>query len=56
MVKYDADQEIMINSKNLQIVHSQFFTDMLIFVYIWSNSIIYWFIGYSDLTSSINGK
>ncbi len=31
--------------KNLQIVRSQFFTDKLIFVYIWSNSNIYWFIG-----------
>ncbi len=43
--KNDADQEIKNTYKNLQIVQSQFFTDTLIFVYIWSNSNIYWFIG-----------
>jgi hypothetical protein len=31
--------------KNLQIIQSQFFNDKLIFVYIWSNLNIYWFIG-----------
>jgi hypothetical protein len=31
--------------KNLQIVRSQFFIDKLIFIYIWSNLNIYWFIG-----------
>ncbi len=45
MVKYDADWEIMNTYKNLQIVWSQFFTDKLIFIYIWSNLNIYWFIG-----------
>jgi len=45
MVKYDADQEIMNIYENLQIVWSQFFTDMLLFVYIQSTSNIYWFIG-----------
>jgi hypothetical protein len=44
MVKYNANQEIMNTYENLQIVRSQFFTDMLIFVYIRSNSNIYWFI------------
>jgi hypothetical protein len=45
MVKYDADREIMYTYENLQRVHSQLFTDKLIFIYIWSNSNIYWFIG-----------
>ncbi len=36
-VKYDADQEIMITYENLQIVRSQLFTDMLIFIYFQSN-------------------
>ncbi len=45
MVKYYANQEIMNTYENLQIVQSQVFTDKLIFVYIWSNSNIYWFIG-----------
>ncbi len=31
MVKYKTDQEIMITNVILQIVRSQFFTDMLIF-------------------------
>jgi len=44
MVKYDANREIMNTYKNLQIVRSQFFTHKLIFIYIWSNSNIYWFI------------
>jgi len=44
-VKYDADQEITNIYKNLQIVWSQFFTDMLLFIYIQSTSHIYWFIG-----------
>ncbi len=44
MVKYDADQEITITYENLQIVLSQFFTDMLIFDYIKSNLKTFWFI------------
>ncbi len=43
--KYDADREIMNTYENLQIVRSQFFTDKLIFVYIRSNSNIYWLTG-----------
>jgi hypothetical protein len=31
--------------ENLLIVQSQFFADKLIFIYIWTNSNIYWFIG-----------
>ncbi len=45
MVKYDADWEITNIYENLQIVWSQFFTDMLLFIYIQSTSNIYWFIG-----------
>jgi hypothetical protein len=45
MVKHDADQEIMNIYENLQTVLSQFFTEMLLFVYIRSTSNIYWFIG-----------
>ncbi len=37
MVKYDAEQEITITYETLWIVWSQFFTDMLIFIYIQSN-------------------
>jgi hypothetical protein len=44
-VKYDADQEIMNIYENLQIVSSKFFTNMLLFIYIWSTSNIFWFIG-----------
>ncbi len=44
-VKYNADQEITNTYENLQIVQSQYFTDKLMFVYIWSNLNIYWFIG-----------
>ncbi len=44
MVKYDADQEITNIHENLQIALSQFFTDMLLFIYIGSTSNIYWFI------------
>ncbi len=44
-VKYNADQEIMNIYKNLQIVQCQFFTDMLLFIYIQSSLNIYWFIG-----------
>ncbi len=44
MAKYNADQEIMNIYENLQIVWSQFFTDMLLFIYIRSPG-IYWFIG-----------
>ncbi len=43
-VKYDADREIMKIYKNLQLVRSQIFTDMLLFIYIRSTSNIYWFI------------
>ncbi len=45
MVKYNANWEIMNTYKYLQIVQSQFFTNELIFIYIWSNSNVYWFIG-----------
>jgi hypothetical protein len=45
MVKYNADRDIKNTYKNLQIVQSQFFHDKLIFVYIWSDSNIYLFIG-----------
>ncbi len=45
MVKYNANWEITNTYENLQIVWSQFFTDKLKFIYIWSNSNIYWFIG-----------
>ncbi len=45
MVKYDADQEIMNTYENLQIVLSQFSTDKQIFILIWYNLTIYWFIG-----------
>ncbi len=45
MVNIYADQEIMMNTyENLQIVQYQFFPDKLIFIYIWSNLNIYWFI------------
>ncbi len=43
-VKYDADREITNTYKNLQIVWSQFFTDMLLLVYIRSTLNIYCFI------------
>ncbi len=43
MVKYYAGQEI--TYENLQIVLSQFFTNILTFIYIGSNSNIFWFIG-----------
>ncbi len=36
-VKCDADQEIRHTTENLQTVGSEFFTDMLIFIYIWSS-------------------
>ncbi len=45
MVKYNADWEITNIYENLQIVWSQFVTDMLLFVSIQSTSNIYWFIG-----------
>jgi hypothetical protein len=45
VVKYNADQEITNIYENLQIVQYQFFTDMLLFIYIQSTSNIYWFIG-----------
>ncbi len=43
-VKYNASREIMNTYENLQIIQSQFFTDKLIFIYIWSNLNIYWFV------------
>ncbi len=45
MVKYDVKQEIMINYEKLQIIQSQFFTLLQIFVYIRSNLKLFWFIG-----------
>jgi hypothetical protein len=36
-VKYYVDLEIKIIYENLQKVWSQFFTDTLIFIYIWSD-------------------
>ncbi len=45
MVKYNADGEITNIYEKLQIVQSQFFTDMLLFIYIRSTLNIYWFIG-----------
>jgi hypothetical protein len=45
LVKYNADWEITNIYENLQKVWSQFFTHMLLFVYIWSNLNIYRFIG-----------
>ncbi len=44
MVKNNANWEITNTCENLQIDQSQFFTDMLAFVYIRSNLNIYWFI------------
>jgi hypothetical protein len=45
MVKYYVDQGFMITYKNFRIVRSQFFTDLLIFIYIQSKLKIFWFIG-----------
>ncbi len=45
IVKYNADREITNIYENLQLIRSQFFTDMLLFIYIQSISYIYWFIG-----------
>jgi hypothetical protein len=42
-VKYDVDREITINYTNLQIVLSQFYTLLLIFIYIKSNLKLFWF-------------
>jgi hypothetical protein len=44
-VKYDVDREITNIYKNLQIVQSHFFTDIVLFFTIKSTSNIYWFIG-----------
>jgi hypothetical protein len=44
-VKYDADREIMNINENLQIVRLQFFTDMLLFIYIQSTLNTDWFMG-----------
>jgi hypothetical protein len=43
-VKYDTNHEITNTYENLQIVQSHFFTNKLIFIYVWSDSNIYWFI------------
>jgi hypothetical protein len=43
-IKYDANWNIMNIYENLQIIQSQFCTDMLLFIYIWSTSNIDWFI------------
>ncbi len=43
-VKYNAEQEITNIYENLQIVQSQFFTDLLLFDYIQSTLNIYWYI------------
>jgi hypothetical protein len=43
-LKYNVDQEITITYENLQIVWFQFFTDLLILIYIWSNMKIFWLI------------
>ncbi len=43
-VKYNANQENMNSSDNLQIVRSHFFTDRLLFFYIQSNMNTYLFI------------
>ncbi len=37
MVKYNVDQESTINFEKLQLVQSQFFSNLVIFIYIWSN-------------------
>ncbi len=44
-VKFIVDQEIMNIYKNLQIVQSHFFTNMLLLVNIRSTLKMYWFIG-----------
>jgi hypothetical protein len=54
-VKYDADQEIMNIYKDLQIVRTHFFTDMLLFINIWYNLNILFVYRYSDsLPMNIN--
>jgi hypothetical protein len=53
MVKYEADREIMNIYENLQIVQSQFSTDMLLFVYIRSTLNTYWFISIQILCQQI---
>jgi hypothetical protein len=45
MVKYDANWEITNTYENLQIVWSYIFTNKITFIYIQSNSNIYWFNG-----------
>jgi hypothetical protein len=52
MVKYDVDREVMITYENLQIVWSQFFTNLPIFGLIQKS----FGLSVSDLTGSINGK
>jgi hypothetical protein len=44
MVKYNVDWEVMLINDNFQIVWFQFFPEYQIFIYIWSNSKIFWFI------------
>ncbi len=53
LIKYDPNQEITNTYENLQIFQSQFFTEKLIFVYIRSNSNIYWFIGIQIHSNSL---
>ncbi len=43
-MKFNANWEITNTYENFQTVWSQFFSDKLIFIYIWSDSNIYWFI------------
>ncbi len=47
-VKYDADHEIMNIYENLQIVRSQFFTDILLFslLQIFIGLSVFWFVAY----------
>jgi hypothetical protein len=45
MVKLDAEREITNIHENLQIIWSQIFSHMLLFIYIRSTLNIYWFIG-----------
>ena len=49
-------EKLQILSEKLQIVQFQFFTDMVIFIYIWSNSNIYWFIGIQIRCQQIQTK
>ncbi len=46
MVKYNVDQESTINFEKLQLVQSQFVSNLLIFIYIWSNSEIFGYLAF----------